>query len=84
MKIQRLSWAGLKIESEGQILLIDAVENFQGRGASIGPDNPFLFSNDTKAHVILLTHLHSDHYDKDLILATLRADGQLITSDTIK
>lgn len=83
MKIQRLSWAGLKIESDGQILLIDAVENFQGRGASIGPDNPFLFSNDTKAHVILLTHLHSDHYDKELILNTLRADGQLISSDTI-
>lgn len=83
MKIQRLSWAGIKIESDGQILLIDAVENYQGRGSSIGPADPYIFSDHTQADVILLTHLHSDHYDKDLINATLKPNGKLFSSDQI-
>ena len=83
MKIQRLSWAGLKIESEGQILLIDAVETYLGKGAAVGPADPYLFSGNTKADVILITHLHSDHYDKDVIDKSLATGGQFITSDQI-
>jgi L-ascorbate metabolism protein UlaG (beta-lactamase superfamily) len=83
MKIQRLSWAGLKIESNGQILLIDAVENYQGGSAAIGPEHPYIFSDHTRADVILLTHLHSDHYDKDLIHVALKSDGKLFSSDQI-
>lgn len=82
MKLQRLSWAGLKVESNGQILLIDAVQNYQ-RGASIGPENPFQFVQNTSADVVLITHLHSDHYDPEIIRAVLKPEGSLIVSEQI-
>jgi L-ascorbate metabolism protein UlaG (beta-lactamase superfamily) len=82
MKLQRLSWAGLKVESNGQVLLIDAVQNYQ-RGASIGPENPFQFVQNTRADVVLITHLHSDHYDPEAIRAVLKAEGSFIVSEQI-
>ncbi len=82
MKLQRLSWAGLKVESGGQILLIDAVQNYQ-RGASIGPENPFEFVENTRADVALITHLHSDHYDPEAIRAVLKPEGRFVVSEQI-
>lgn len=82
MKVQRLSWAGLKVEFNGQVLLVDAVQNYQ-RGASIGPADPFTFASDTAADLILITHLHSDHYEKELIKAVLKPGGTFISSDEI-
>lgn len=82
MKLQRLSWAGLKVESNGQILLIDAVQNYQ-RGASIGPKEPFEFVGDTAADLVLITHLHSDHYDPDAIRAVLKPEGRFVVSEQI-
>ena len=83
MLIQRLSWAGLKIESGGQTLLIDPVETFQGRGVSVGPANPYIFSESIKTDIILITHLHSDHYDSEVIKKTLTVGGKLFSSDEI-
>jgi len=82
MKLQRLSWAGLKVESNGQILLIDAVQNYQ-RGASIGPEKPFEFVGNTAADVVLITHLHSDHYDPEAIRAVLKPEGRFVISEQI-
>lgn len=82
MKLQRLSWAGLKVESNGQILLIDAVQNYQ-RGASIGPEKPFQFVENTAADVVLITHLHSDHYDPEAIRAVLKPEGHFVVSEQI-
>lgn len=83
MKIQRLSWAGIKIESEGQILLIDAVQHYQGRGSSIGPGEPLQFIDSTRADVVLITHMHSDHYEKEVITTVLKPGGRFIASDQI-
>ncbi|GGH26974.1 hypothetical protein GCM10007423_12360 [Dyadobacter endophyticus] len=82
MKLHRLSWAGLKIESNGQILLIDAVQNYQ-RGASIGPENPVQFAQNTRAYVVLITHLHSDHYDPEAIRSVLKPEGTFVVSEQI-
>ena len=82
MKLQRLSWAGLKGESNGQILLIDAVQNYQ-RGASIGAEKPFQFVENTAADVVLITHLHSDHYDPEAIRAVLKPEGCFVVSEQI-
>jgi len=82
MKVQRLSWAGLKVESNGQTLIIDAVQNYQ-RGAAIGPENPVQFVENTQADVVLITHLHSDHYDPEAIRAVLKPDGHFIVSEQI-
>ena len=82
MKLQRLSWAGLKVESNGHILLIDAVQNYQ-RGASIGPENPIHFVENTAADLVLITHLHSDHYDPEAIRTVLKPEGRFIVSEQI-
>ncbi|MDR6805922.1 L-ascorbate metabolism protein UlaG (beta-lactamase superfamily) [Dyadobacter sp. BE34] len=82
MKLQRLSWAGLKVESNGQILLIDAVQNYQ-RGAAIGPEKPFQFVGNTAADVVLITHLHSDHYDPEAIRSVLKPEGRFVVSEQI-
>jgi L-ascorbate metabolism protein UlaG (beta-lactamase superfamily) len=82
MKLQRLSWAGLKVESNGQTLIIDAVQNYQ-RGAAIGPENPVRFVENTKADVVLITHLHSDHYDPEAIRAVLKPEGNFVVSEQI-
>lgn len=82
MKLQRLSWAGLKVESNGQVLLIDAVQNYQ-RGPSIGPKDPFQFVQNTSADVVLITHLHSDHYDAEAIRKVLKPEGSFIVSEQI-
>jgi len=82
MKLQRLSWAGLQVESNGQILLIDAVQNYE-RGAGIGPENPIRFVGNTPADIVIVTHLHSDHYDPDAIRTVLKPEGQFIASEQI-
>ncbi len=76
MNIQRLSWAGLKIESGNAVLLIDAVENY----VKIGSGQVFHFSDDVRADIILITHLHFDHYDAATIRKCLKPGGKLVVS----
>lgn len=85
MKVQRLGWAGAKITTAKLTILIDAVENFSnGKFFVIDtPDASYRFSDQEKADYILITHLHKDHYDKDLILKMLKPEGKLIVSSLI-
>jgi L-ascorbate metabolism protein UlaG (beta-lactamase superfamily) len=63
MQIRRLGWAGLELEAEGQIALVDLlqdtnwIEGFVGepRTPPPGPSRP--------ADLALVTHLHADHTD---------------------
>ena len=87
MNIQRLNWAGLRIEADNNLILIDAVDDFSGfaGGQATGQivTGPPVSGTTTKADYILLTHLHPDHYDPQLILDCLKPEGLVFCLDAV-
>ena len=80
MKIQKLNWAGIKLECGDKTILVDAVEDFSPYFAVLGdPRTPIVpFTGTTKADYILFTHLHLDHLDASVIDKCLKPDGKII------
>ncbi|MET3035734.1 MBL fold metallo-hydrolase [Chryseobacterium sp. NRRL B-14859] len=80
MEIQKLNWAGIKLESQGKTILIDAVEDFSYYKPVLGDavEELIRFSDDIKADYILFTHLHLDHFDRGVIQKCLKKNGKLI------
>lgn len=70
MHIQRLSWAGVKLEYGDTTLFIDAVQSM--------PD-PVPLSARTPYRYALLTHHHGDHTDIANLKEVLTADGKVVT-----
>ncbi len=79
MKITKLSWAGLKVESDGTTVFIDPVVNFEKMEKYMGkPLMPVLeIPAGEQADAILLTHLHQDHYDRETIRKILKPCGRV-------
>ena len=83
-----MKWAGLRLEAAGRVLLIDAVENFAAfaGGAAVGQvdqGGTLVSGATTPADFILLTHLHPDHYDPQLIRDCLRPEGLVFCLDAV-
>ena len=80
MKIQKLNWAGVKLECGDKTVLIDAVENFKPYFPVLGnPLTPIVnFTDEIKADYILFTHLHLDHFDVSVIQKCLKPEGKII------
>jgi L-ascorbate metabolism protein UlaG (beta-lactamase superfamily) len=80
MTIQKLNWAGIKLELGRKTVLIDPVENFKPYFPVLGePLTPLVnFTDNIRADYILITHLHLDHFDVDVIHKCLKTDGKLI------
>ena len=65
MRIVRLFWAGVQIESEGVTLVIDLLEHTAALSPFLGdPRVPLAFAPE-HLDAALVTHLHPDHYDPD-------------------
>lgn len=82
MNIQKLNWAGIKLDCGDKTVLIDAVENFKPYFPVLGsPLTPVVtFSDNTRADYILFTHLHLDHFDTGVIDKCLKDGGKIIAS----
>ncbi|MDN3692655.1 MBL fold metallo-hydrolase [Chryseobacterium tructae] len=80
MEIQKLNWAGVKLISQGKIILIDAVEDFSYYKPVLGEavDEVISFTDEIEADYILFTHMHLDHFDKSVIKKCLKKEGKLI------
>ena len=82
LKVSRLSWAGVKIESGGERLVLDAIEGRDGAvQARIGiPRLPLLPLSDdeTTLDVAMVTHLHKDHFDADALKRRLGRNGRVV------
>lgn len=80
MKIQKLNWAGIKLECGDAVVLMDAVENFKPYFPVLGnPLTPLLqFTKEVKADYVLFTHLHLDHFDPGVVEKCLKPDGKII------
>ncbi|MFB9330379.1 MBL fold metallo-hydrolase [Paenibacillus aurantiacus] len=72
MNIQRLPWAGIRIEAGGIAILIDPVTRIPER---FGPAREPMYPLGTygEADAILVTHLHEDHFDPQAIIETYGA-----------
>lgn len=81
MLVKKLSWSGVKIEVNDTVILIDPVEDFRSMEPYMGkPTVPvYRFRHNTKADLVLLTHLHPDHYDNQTIQAVLLPGGRVLT-----
>lgn len=80
MKITKLSWAGLMLESGDTTLYIDPLQNIDVIAPFVGvakfPAFPVPYPKVGLANV-LITHIHADHYDEQLLKQLLRDKGLL-------
>lgn len=79
MILQRLPWAGALIETESQRILIDPVYQSPDAGFFGKPKLPFSTLEEIRsAGAILITHLHSDHFDPDFIIEKFGSNIQVL------
>lgn len=75
MIIQRLNWAGALIETDNNRILIDPVYKSPDVSFFGKPKHAFSPLQElSSANAILITHLHSDHFDPDFIIGKFGAD----------
>jgi L-ascorbate metabolism protein UlaG (beta-lactamase superfamily) len=79
MNITRLGWAGVQLEADGELAVIDLLQN-PGRMVDFVGElhTPMPAPTRTGASVALVTHLHQDHTDPDAIAEVLAEDGVLL------
>jgi L-ascorbate metabolism protein UlaG (beta-lactamase superfamily) len=79
MRIQRIQWAGVVIESANQVLMIDPVYNGPDFSLFGQPREPFYdLGAFKKPDIIAITHLHSDHFDPGSIMDSYGKDVTLL------
>ncbi|MCI0607191.1 MBL fold metallo-hydrolase [bacterium] len=77
LRAQRLAWAGVKLENASTALFIDPLISAEVWGDALKHPIIPLQSNATRRHV-LITHLHSDHFDAAAVKTVLAENGNLI------
>ncbi len=77
LRIQRLSWAGIKLELGSRTLLIDPwISPEIWDGAWTAPVVPIEIA--TRSRNVLVTHLHNDHFDPAAIRVALPEAGSVL------
>ena len=80
-KIERLTWAGVKIVNNNTTVLIDAVGKDLWAGNA--PEGLVAVEANTKRRYALITHTHNDHFDVDTLKKVLGEKGYVICSESI-
>lgn len=73
MKVTKLSWAGIMLESGNTTLYIDPLQNVDAIFPFVGPPKFPVVGvplPQTGAANVLITHIHADHYDEMLLKDT--------------
>lgn len=78
MRVRRLGWAGLEIESSGTTIVVDLAEDTEPLRSALPPDALTPPHSPNKAAAALVTHLHSDHADPAAIARALAPDGVVL------
>ena len=73
-RVRRLSWAGIQIEAEGASLFIDPWRDTSFFGDAY-PRTPVEPQPEASRRYVLLTHLHRDHFDREVVSAILTEPG---------
>jgi L-ascorbate metabolism protein UlaG (beta-lactamase superfamily) len=81
-KIQRLSWAGIRIEGNASSLFIDPWISAEALDGSW--KRPIIKPEASSARrAVLVTHLHNDHFDPPAVKAIVGDNGSVICVDTM-
>jgi len=80
LRIQRLSWAGVKLVCGGSTLFIDASYDPSSAGTST-PD--VAITADTRDRNAPLTHHHGDHFDAAALRTVLGENGILVVPESV-
>ncbi|SDH17845.1 MBL fold metallo-hydrolase [Mucilaginibacter gossypii] len=87
MKITKLSWAGLILESGNTTLYIDPLQNIDVIAPFVGdakfPALPVPYPKAGTANV-LITHIHADHFDEKLLKQLLADKGLLWGPEAVR
>ncbi len=81
MHIQRLSWAGIKIEVGTTTVFVDAIEDAPHWNIGAAPVIPL--SAQTAHRYAVITHAHADHYDPVAVQSVLDDQGSVICHRSI-
>lgn len=82
LRVQRLGWAGVKIEAGDATLLIDPLANTNLWGLSISHLLVPIEVSTPSRHV-LVTHLHQDHFDEVALGQVLAERGSVVCSERV-
>jgi L-ascorbate metabolism protein UlaG (beta-lactamase superfamily) len=79
MRVRRLGWAGIEVESQGESVVVDHVLGWNSIEPFVGPPRTPLLevSNAGSALAAFVTHLHTDHTDAAAIAGALAEQGSL-------
>lgn len=82
VRIQRLAWAGVKLQLGEITLLIDPLAKTDLWGLDLG-DTLVPIEIDTPQVRVLITHLHGDHFDPVALSATLGDQGEIFCFEDV-
>ena len=82
LRMQRLSWAGVRLEAAETSLLIDPWTNTASFGGS-WPREVVQPAASAKRKSVLITHIHNDHFDAALIKQLLAEGGAVFCLDEV-
>ncbi len=81
LDIQRLTWAGLRLQSGETTVFVDAMATDIWNGSA--PGGFVAAAADTRRRYALLTHLHNDHFDAAGLKEVLGERGYVICHESV-
>lgn len=78
MRLRRLGWAGIELESQGERLVVDMLVDPGMFAGFMGEPRDELIEPEPGVRAALLTHLHRDHADVETIRRVLADDGVVL------
>jgi L-ascorbate metabolism protein UlaG (beta-lactamase superfamily) len=82
LQVQRLGWAGIRIQFGSTTLHIDPLLNPKVWGTALPEPLPAIDAAEGDRYV-LVTHRHPDHFDPIAVQAALGEGGALISADAV-
>jgi L-ascorbate metabolism protein UlaG (beta-lactamase superfamily) len=78
MQIRRLGWAGLELESDGHVALVDLLQDTDWIAGFVGEPRTELPGPSKPADLALVTHLHADHADPASLARALNTGAPVL------